>query len=86
MLSNCSCGNNYVKLELCNNLGNKIIKVINLKIMVFYYRDNSKFLDITVYYTKNNYIGIQEQLGNKICIYIILLLLHYNNYCYRCEI
>ena len=52
-------------VELCDNLDNKIIKIINfikIKIMVFYYRDNSKFLDITVYYTKNEYISIQVQL------------------------
>ena len=52
-------------VELCDNLDNKIIEIINfikIKIMVFYYRDNSKFLDITVYYTKNEYISIRVQL------------------------
>ena len=36
-------------------MDNKIIEIINftkIKIIVFYYCDNSKFLDITVYYTK----------------------------------
>ena len=36
---------------LCDNLDNKIIEIINfikIKIIVFYYRDNSKFLDITI--------------------------------------
>ena len=44
-------------IELCDNLDNKIIETVNfivIKIMNFYYRDNSKFLDITVYFTKTN--------------------------------
>ena len=68
-----------LKLELCDNLDNKIIELINfikIKIIVFDYHDNSKFLDITMYYTKNEYISIRVQLLNKMCMYIILLLLH----------
>ena len=30
--------------------------------MNFYYRDNSKFLDITVYFTKTNTLAPAEQL------------------------
>ena len=54
----------YIYVCMYDNLDNKIIKIINfikIKIMVFYYRDNSKFLDITVYYTKNKYISIRVQ-------------------------
>ena len=45
-------------IELCNNLDNKIIRYQNTKFHrdkdnSFYYRDNSKFLDTTVYYAKN---------------------------------
>ena len=55
------------KVELCDNLNIKIIESINfivIKIIVFYYCDNSKFLDITVYYTKTNTLvpgAIMEQ-------------------------
>ena len=40
----------YKLVELCDNLDNKIIETVNfivIKIMNFYYRDNSKFLFIS---------------------------------------
>ena len=70
-----------LKVELCNNLDNKIIESINfivIKITVFYYRDNSKLLYVTpkanTLVPGNNY--------ETTCICVILLLLHYDNYCY----
>ena len=44
-----------------------------IKIIAFYYCDNSKFLDITVYYTKTNTLvpkAIMEQ-DMHICLYVI---------------
>ena len=60
-------------LELCDNLDNKIIKTINfivIKIIIFYYRDNSKFLDIT----QKEYISTRSNYRTRhayICHYII---------------
>ena len=59
---------NIFKLELCDNLDNKIIETVNfivIKIMNFYYRDNSKFLDITVYFTKTNTLVPDETIINQ---------------------
>ena len=75
-------------LELCDNLDNKIIEPKNfimIKIIVFYYRDNSKFLDITVYYT---YISAWSKYEIRHAHMLLrnLLLLHYDNYSYQCEI
>ena len=39
-------------LWLCDNLDKAIIEIIVIKIII-YYRDNSKFPDIIVYYTKH---------------------------------
>ena len=39
-------------LWLCDNLDKAIIEIIVIKIII-YYRDNSKFPDTIVYYTKH---------------------------------
>ena len=63
-------------VELCDNLDNKIIETINfivIKIMVFYYRDNGKFLNITVYYAKTNTLVPRANIKQDIhiCHYVI---------------
>ena len=74
-----------MNIELCDNLDNKIIETINfivIKIIVFYYRDNSKFLGITAYYTKTNTLvpgAIMEQ-DMHICHCVICC---YDSYCYQ---
>ena len=71
-----SCHTVYTPLELCDNLDNKIIETINfimIKIIAFYYRNNNKFLDISVYYTKTNSLvpgAIMEQDMHIYC-YVI---------------
>ena len=42
--------------------------------MNFYYCDNSKFLDITVYFTKTNTLVPAEQLQTKTCTYLRISL------------
>ena len=63
------------ELELCDDLDNKIIEIINfimIKIIVFYYRDNSKILDITVYYTKRKTLpGTIMEQDVHICHYVV---------------